>query len=148
MRAVVCTAYGPPDVLELQEVEKPVPKDHEVLIKVHATTAHRGDVRIRSFDVPRGQRFAARLVLGFARPKNPILGMELAGEVESVGKDVTLFKPGDAVFAFLRTTKAVTPPVAAPAAASSNVMFAGFVASIPSFVVDFPGFSRKHTYSA
>src|SRR5450756_1189947 len=90
MRAVVCTGYGPPDVLELQQVEKPVPKIHEVLIKVHATTVHRGDVRIRSFDVPRGQRFMARLVLGFTRPKNPILGMELAGEVESVGKDVTL----------------------------------------------------------
>jgi NADPH:quinone reductase-like Zn-dependent oxidoreductase len=100
MRAVVCTGYGPPDVLELRQVEKPVPKDHEVLIKVHATTVHRGDVRIRSFDVPRGQRFMARLVLGFTRPKNPIIGMELAGEVESVGKDVTLFKPGDDVFAF------------------------------------------------
>ncbi len=100
MRAVVCTGYGPPDVLELRRVEKPVPKDHEVLIKVHATTVHRGDVRIRSFDVPRGQRFMARLVLGFTRPRNPIIGMELAGEVESVGKDVTLFKPGDDVFAF------------------------------------------------
>ena len=100
MRAAVCTAYGPPDVLELRDVAKPVPGDGEVLIKVHATTAHRGDVRIRSFDVPRGQRFMARLVLGFTRPKNPILGMELAGEVESVGKDVTLFKPGDEVFAF------------------------------------------------
>ncbi len=100
MQAVVCTGYGPPDVLELQQVEKPVPKDYEVLIKVHTTTAHRGDVRIRSFDVPRGQRFMARLVLGFTCPKNPILGMELAGEVESVGKDVTLFKPGDEVFAF------------------------------------------------
>ena len=71
-----------------------------MLIKVHATTVHRGDVRIRSFDVPRGQRFMARLILGFTRPKNPILGMELAGEVESVGKDVTLFKPGDEVFGF------------------------------------------------
>ena len=100
MRAVVCKGYGPPNVLELQQVEKPVPKDHEVLIKVRATTVHRGDVRIRSFDVPRGQRFMARLVLGFTRPKNPILGMELAGEVESVGKDVILFKPGDNVFAF------------------------------------------------
>jgi NADPH:quinone reductase-like Zn-dependent oxidoreductase len=100
MRAVVCTGYGPPDVLELRDVAKPVPRDHEVLIKVHATTVHRGDVRIRSFDVPRGQRFMARLVLGFTRPKNPILGMDLAGEVESVGKDVTLFKPGDEVFAF------------------------------------------------
>jgi NADPH:quinone reductase-like Zn-dependent oxidoreductase len=100
MKAVVCTGYGPPDVLELQQVEKPVPKDHEVRIKVHATTVHRGDVRIRSFDVPRGRRFMARLVLGFTRPKNPIIGMELAGEVESVGKDVTLFRPGDDVFAF------------------------------------------------
>ena len=100
MKAVMCTGYGPPDVLELRQAEKPVPKDHEVLIKVCATTAHRGDVRIRSFDVPRGQRFMARLVLGFTRPKNPILGMELAGVVESVGKDVTLFKPGDEVFGF------------------------------------------------
>jgi NADPH:quinone reductase-like Zn-dependent oxidoreductase len=100
MKAVVCTAYGSPDVLELRDVAKPVPGYHEVLIKVHATTAHRGDVRIRRFDVPRGQRFMARLILGFTRPKNPILGMELAGVVESVGKDVTLFKPGDEVFGF------------------------------------------------
>ena len=100
MKAVVCTAYGPPSVLELQQVAKPVPEDHEVLIRVHATTVHRGDVRIRSFDVPRGRRFMARLILGFTRPKNPIIGMELAGEVESVGKDVTLFKRGDDVFAF------------------------------------------------
>jgi len=100
MRAVVCTAYGAPDVLEVRDVAKPVPGDHEVLIKVHATTAHRGDVRIRSFDVPRGQRFMARLVLGFTRPRNPILGMELAGVVEGVGKDVTSFKKGDEVFGF------------------------------------------------
>jgi NADPH:quinone reductase-like Zn-dependent oxidoreductase len=100
MKAIVCTAYGSPDVLELRDVAKPVPRDHEVLIKVCATTAHRGDVRIRRFDVPRGQRFMARLILGFTRPKNPVLGMELAGVVESVGKDVTLFKPGDEVFGF------------------------------------------------
>jgi len=100
VRAVVCTGYGPPDVLELRHVAKPAPQDHEVLIRVRATTVHRGDVRVRSFDVPRGQRFIARLVLGFTRPKHPILGMELAGEVESVGKDVTLFKRGDGVFAF------------------------------------------------
>jgi NADPH:quinone reductase-like Zn-dependent oxidoreductase len=100
MKAIVCTAYGSPDVLELRDVAKPVPGDHEVLIKVYATTAHRGDVRIRKFEVPRGQRFMAHLVLGFTRPKNPILGMELAGVVESVGKDVTLFKPGDEVFGF------------------------------------------------
>jgi NADPH:quinone reductase-like Zn-dependent oxidoreductase len=100
MRAAVCTAYGPPDVLQLRDVERPVPADDEVLIKVCATTAHRGDVRIRSFDGPRGQRFMARLVLGFTRPKNPILGMELAGVVEEVGKNVTLFKRGDEVFGF------------------------------------------------
>ena len=100
MKAVVCTGYGPPDVLELRQVEKPVPEVHEVLIRVHATTVHRGDVRIRRFDVPRGRRFMARLVLGFTRPKNPIIGMELAGEVEAVGRDVTLFEPGDDVFAF------------------------------------------------
>jgi NADPH:quinone reductase-like Zn-dependent oxidoreductase len=85
VKAVVCTRYGPPDVLELQQVEKPVPKDHEVLIKVQATTVHRGDVGIRSFDVPWGQRFMARLVLGFTCSKNPILGMELAGEVDHQG---------------------------------------------------------------
>jgi NADPH:quinone reductase-like Zn-dependent oxidoreductase len=100
MRAVICTRYGPPDVLEVQQVGKPVPEEDEVLIKVRATTVHRGDVRIRSFDVPRGQRFMARLVLGFTRPKHSILGMELAGEVESVGKHVTLFGPGDEVFGF------------------------------------------------
>ena len=99
MRAVICGSYGPPDVLVLRQVERPVPKDHEVLIKVHATTTHRGDVRIRSFDVPRGQRLAARLVLGFTRPKNPILGMELAGVVESVGKDGMLAtKPANMTF--------------------------------------------------
>jgi len=100
VKAVVCTGYGPPDVLELRQVAKPVPEDHEVLIRVHATTVHRGDVRIRRFEVPRGQRFMARLILGFTRPKNPVIGMELAGRVESVGREVSLFKPGDDVFAF------------------------------------------------
>ena len=100
MRAVVCSAYGPPEVLELREVAKPVPADDEVLIKVYATTAHRGDIRIRSFDVPRGTRLAARLILGFTKPKNPILGMELSGVVEQVGENVTLFDVGDEVFGF------------------------------------------------
>jgi NADPH:quinone reductase-like Zn-dependent oxidoreductase len=100
MKAVVCSAYGPPEVLQIREVASPVPGDHDVLIRVRATTAHRGDARIRAFDVPRGQRLIARLVLGFTRPKHPILGMELAGVVERVGKDVTLFEPGDEVFGF------------------------------------------------
>jgi len=100
MKAIVYEKYGPPDVLQLKEVEKPVPKDNEVLIKVHATTAHIGDTRIRSFNVPRGAWLPMRLYLGIRKPKRTILGMELAGDIESVGKDVKLFNKGDKVFAF------------------------------------------------
>ena len=101
MKAVVYEEYGPPEVLQFREIAKPVPQDDEVLIKIHATTVHRGDSRMRGLDIPgaRWKRFLARLVLGFNKPKNAVLGMELAGEIEAVGKAVTRFKPGDQVFA-------------------------------------------------
>ena len=98
MKAIICTKYGPPEVLQLQEVEKPTPKANEVLVKIRATTAHVGDTRIRGFKVPAAAWLFARLYLGIWKPKRTILGMELAGDIESVGKDVVRFNKGDAVF--------------------------------------------------
>lgn len=103
MKAVVYTEYGPPDVLQLKEMERPTPKDNEVLVKVHATTVTIGDTIMRSLNIPGQywQRLFARLYLGIRKPKRSILGMELAGDIEAVGKKVTRFKPGDPVFASL-----------------------------------------------
>lgn len=99
MKAVVATQYGAPEVLQLEEVATPTPKAHELLIKVHATTVNAGDCRMRSFTVPPLFWLPARLTLGFTKPKHPIFGMELAGEVIAVGQQVKRFKPGDQVVA-------------------------------------------------
>jgi NADPH:quinone reductase-like Zn-dependent oxidoreductase len=99
MKAMVCTKYGKPDVLQLQEVEKPIPKENEILIKIYATTVTSGDCRVRSFNSPLLLWLPMRIVLGLRKPRKSILGVELAGEVEDVGKSVTRFKKGDQLFA-------------------------------------------------
>ena len=100
MKSAICTRYGLPDVLQLKNVEKPIPKRDEVLIKVYVATVTSGDCRVRALNVPLGFNFIMRSVLGFSKPRQPILGSELAGVVEAVGQDVSKFKVGDAVFAF------------------------------------------------
>lgn len=99
MKAMVYDRYGPPDVLQLKEVSKPTPKENEVLIRTHATTVTSGDRRVRSLDVPIGFGFISRLIFGVSKPRQPILGTEIAGVVESIGKNVNKFKVGDQVFA-------------------------------------------------
>ncbi|PVE70936.1 NAD(P)-dependent alcohol dehydrogenase [Priestia megaterium] len=98
MKAMVCTKYGKPDVLQLQEVEKPIPKENEILVKIYATTVTSGDCRVRSFNSPLLMWIPMRIVLGLRKPRKSILGVELAGEVEEVGKNVTRFKKGDQLF--------------------------------------------------
>ncbi|MFX0174660.1 MAG: NAD(P)-dependent alcohol dehydrogenase [Candidatus Hodarchaeota archaeon] len=101
MKAIVYEKYGPPEVLQFKEVEKPTPKDNEVLIKVHATSVTIGDVIVRRGKHPTSkfQTIMLHLMLGIKKPKRPILGMELAGEVESIGKEIKRFKKGDQIFA-------------------------------------------------
>ncbi len=99
MKAVVCSKYGPPDVLKLTEIKKPLPKDDEVLIRIKATAVNSGDVRVRGLAVSGIMRFVMRLVLGFSKPRKPILGTVLSGVVEEIGNKVKLYKPGDEVYA-------------------------------------------------
>ena len=99
MKAIEYTQYGSPEVLRMIEMEKPSPAANEVRIKIHATTVTSGDVRSRSSTFPASMWLIGRLMMGFRRPRQTILGSELAGVVESVGSDVTRFQPGDAVFA-------------------------------------------------
>ncbi|MEE6452233.1 NAD(P)-dependent alcohol dehydrogenase [Gottfriedia acidiceleris] len=100
MKAIICTKYGPPEVLQITEVEKPKIKDDEVLIKIHATTVTAGDVKLRSSDFPYMYWLLSRLMFGLTKPKNKILGCELAGEIVAVGKNVRNFKTGDPVFGY------------------------------------------------
>ncbi len=108
MKAIVCKKYGPPEVLQLQEVEKPVPKDNEVLIKIHATAVTASDCIVRSFNMPGKLRFPKKqimklmmgMAIGFTKPKNPIIGLIVSGEIESVGKEIKRFKKGDQVYGF------------------------------------------------
>lgn len=99
MRAIICTKYGSPDVLQLKDIAKPSPKDHEIQIKIHATTVTSGDCRVRGSNVPFLYWVPMRLFLGFRKPRNSVLGVELAGEVTAIGKEVKQFKLGDQVYA-------------------------------------------------
>lgn len=98
MKAIICTKYGPPEVLQIKEVEKPTPKDNEVLIKINATAVTASDIFIRGCQVSIQYWIPMRLMIGLTKPRNPIIGLVLAGEIESAGKDIKRFKPGDQVF--------------------------------------------------
>jgi NADPH:quinone reductase-like Zn-dependent oxidoreductase len=109
MKAIVYSEYGPPDVLQLKDVEKPAPKDNEILIRIYATSVNYGDtlarnfkeISPRKFHMPFLFWFLAKISFGFRKPKIKILGSEFAGVIESTGKDVKLFKQSDQVFGFL-----------------------------------------------
>lgn len=98
MKAAICTAYGPPEVLIIKEVDKPVPKYDEILVKIMSASVNSGDARIRGLRAPGIFPLLMRILFGFTKPRNPILGLMFSGVVEEVGKDVTAFKPGDEIF--------------------------------------------------
>lgn len=98
MKAIICTTYGPPEVLQIRDVQKPTAKENELLIKIIATAVNSGDVRVRSLDVKGFMKVIMRLVLGFSKPRKPILGTVFSGVVESIGDKVSKFRVGDRVF--------------------------------------------------
>ena len=97
MKAATYQTYGDPSVVEVREINKPVPADNEVLVKVHATIVTAGDARMRAFDIPAAFRLPGRFMLGWPTPKKPVLGYAYSGIVEAVGRNVTAFVPGDQV---------------------------------------------------
>lgn len=99
MRAFVCTKYNSAEHLKILEVQKPSPKDNEVLIKIYATSVTTGDWRIQSMTIPRGFKFLMQMIYGFSKPRNHILGTQLVGTIEAIGKNVKRFKIGDEVIA-------------------------------------------------
>jgi NADPH:quinone reductase-like Zn-dependent oxidoreductase len=98
MKAVICTKYGEPDVLKLKDVIKPTPKDNEICIKIHATAVTASDIFIRSSNLPLQYKIPMRLMLGIRKPRKSIIGLVFAGEIESIGKSIERFKPGDKVY--------------------------------------------------
>ena len=139
MKAVVYTKYGPPDVLELKEIEKPSPKKNEVRIRVYATTVTATDCTFR-----KGKPLFSRLFTGLTRPKNSILGSEFAGEIEAIGKDVSLFKKGDQVFGTLPGYGAYTEYICLPeegatlATKPTNLIYEEAVAACDGFLTALP----------
>lgn len=101
MKAIVATKYGPPEVLQIKEIEKPVPAENEILVKVYATTVSAADYRVRSFNVPISFWLPARFALGLTKPRISVLGMDFSGVVDAVGKNVTKYKGGDLVFGLM-----------------------------------------------
>ncbi len=98
MKAIICTRYGPPDVLQIREIENPAPRENEVRIKIHASAVTASDLYIRGSQVPFRVLIPFRLMMGITKPRRPVIGLVLAGEIESAGKNINRFKPGDRIY--------------------------------------------------